>query len=54
MGLHCLNESINRSGRAEEWDKDVLLVEAPIDTDFHFLTQSLYSVKNIEELGSQC
>ena len=33
--LHCINESINHSGR-------ISVVEA----DFHFLTQSLYSVEN--------
>ena len=51
MELHCLNESTNRCGRLDEEVEDVLGAEGLVDADFHFLTQSLYSVENMAGLG---
>ena len=36
---------------ADEEVEDVLGAEGLVDADFHFLTQSLYSVENMAGLG---
>ena len=51
MELHCLNESTNRCGRLDKKVEDVLGAEGLVDAEFHFLTQSLYSVENMAGLG---